>query len=113
MKKFTKFLLEKDKYINDAVELIALNSQRAIFIHDKKKIVGVVSEGDILKAFINKKNLLTPVNKIMNKSFKFLVKKYLKIAKKYFIDFSILILPVVNKKMELKDVITLKDVFKK
>ena len=54
MVKFAKFLLEKDKYINDAIELIALNSQRAAFIYDKK-IVGVVSEGDILKALINKK----------------------------------------------------------
>ena len=36
MVKFAKFLLEKDKYINDAIELIALNSQRAAFIYDKK-----------------------------------------------------------------------------
>ena len=112
MKKFAKFLLEKNRYINDAIELIALNNQRAVFIYDKKKIVGVVSEGDILKALINKKNLHTPVNKIMNKSFKFLSKKDLNLAKKYFIDFSILLLPILNKKMELKDVITLKDVFK-
>ncbi len=112
MVKFAKFLLEKDKYINDAIELIALNSQRAAFIYDKKKIVGVVSEGDILKALINKKNLHTPVNKIMNKSFKFLNKRDLNLAKKYFIDFSILILPILNKKMELKDIITLEDVFK-
>ena len=48
----------------------------------------------------------------MNKSFKFLSKKDLNLAKKYFIDFSILLLPILNKKMELKDVITLKDVFK-
>jgi len=112
MIKFAKFLLEKDKYINDAIELINLNNQRAIFIHDKKKIVGVVSEGDILKALIYKKDLHTPVSKIMNKSFKFLNKKDLSLAKKYFIEFSILILPVVNKQMELKDIITLKDVFK-
>ena len=58
MVKFAKFLLEKDKYINDAIELIALNSQRAAFIYDKK-IVGVVSEGDILKALINKKSTHT------------------------------------------------------
>ena len=78
MVKFAKFLLEKDKYINDAIELIALNSQRAAFIYDKKKIVGVVSEGDILKALINKKNLHTPVNKIMNKSPNFQQKIVLK-----------------------------------
>ena len=48
----------------------------------------------------------------MNKSFKFLNKRDLNLAKKYFIDFSILILPVLNKKMELKDIITLEDVFK-
>ena len=45
MIKFTKFLLEKDKYINDAIELITLNNQRAIFIHDKKKLWVLLAKG--------------------------------------------------------------------
>jgi len=112
MTKFTKFTLKKNSYIDDAVKLISINNNRAVFILDKKKIVGVVSEGDILKALIYKKNLKTPVYKIMNKSFKFLSSKNLELAKKYFIKFSISIIPVVNKKMELRDIITVNDILK-
>ena len=112
MTKFTKFVLKKNSYINDAVKLISINNNRAVFILDKKKIIGVVSEGDILKALIYKKNLNTPVDKIMNKSFKFLNSKDLKLAKEYFVKFSISILPIVNKKMELKDIITINDILK-
>ena len=112
MIKFKNFLLDKNSSINDAVMLIRLNNKRTIFINDKKKIVGVVSAGDILNALLYKKNLQSPVNKIMNKSFKFLHKKDLTLAKKYFIEFEILLLPIVNKKMELKDLITLNDILK-
>jgi len=110
MTKFTKFILKKNSYIDDAVKMISVNNSRAVFILDKKKIIGVVSEGDILKALIYKKNLNTPVHKIMNKSFKFLNNKDLELAKKYFVKFSISIIPVVNKKMELKDIITINDI---
>lgn len=112
MTKFTKFTIKKDGYIDDAVKLISINNNRAVFILDKKKIIGVVSEGDILKALIYKKNLKTPVHKIMNKSFKFLNNKNLELAKKYFIKFSISIIPVVNTKMELKDIVTINDILK-
>ena len=79
--------------------------ERAI---NKKKVIGIISEGDILKSLIYKKDMNATAFSIMNKSFKFLTKKDMILAKNIFKKHLCSIIPVVNSKMELKDLITLK-----
>ena len=60
-----------------------------------------------------KKNLKSPASKIMNKSYKYIfLKKNIKLAKIIFHKFQLNIIPIVNKKFELLDVITLRDILK-
>ena len=110
MKKFNKFIIQKDKLIFDAINLISINKNRAVFVLDKTKIIGVVSEGDIIKALSQNKKINTPLINIMNKSFKFVTKNDRNLALKYFKNDPISILPVVNKNMKIIDVITLKKI---
>ena len=81
---------------------------------NKNRIIGTISEGDVLRSLLIKKNLKSPAKKIMNKSFKYLlIKKDLKEARKIFLIHHVNIIPIVNKKFELLDVLTLKDLFNK
>ena len=113
MKKFNRFIIQKDKLISDAINLININKNRAIFVLDKTKIIGVISEGDIMRALSEDKEINTPLINIMNKSFKFVTTNNRNLALNYFKDDPISILPVVNKNMEIMDIITLPDILKR
>ena len=110
-KKFNNFLIDKNQNVLDAIKLISINKNRAVLVTNKKKVYGVVSEGDIIKALLKNKSLYSPISNIMNKSFKYLEKDNLKLAKIYFTKFGISILPVLNSKMHLKNIIKLGDLF--
>lgn len=102
--------IDKHAKIKEAVEKIILNDLRIVFVTNNEKIVGSVSEGDILRSILYTKNLENPIELIMNKSFKFFSnKKNKKDIKKYFLDHDILVLPIVDKKLKLIDVVTYKD----
>ena len=111
--KIDNLIIEKNQTIRIALEKILINDLRIVFVCENKKIIGSLSEGDILRSIFQKKNLENPVHLIMNKSFKFILETELnnKNIKKFFQNNDILALPVVNVKLELKKVVTLRDFF--
>ena len=48
-------LIDFDKTIQEAIEKIILNKTRTIFVV-KNKVIGTLSEGDILRSLFEKKN---------------------------------------------------------
>ena len=78
MKSLDKFCLFETNTTNQAIEKIITNSEneRLVFIINKNyKILGTLSEGDIMRALLVNKNIdNVKVTSIMNKSFKFLLK---------------------------------------
>ena len=70
--KIARYLINKNDSIEIAIQKVSLNRRRIIFVEDKKKIIGSVSEGDILRILIYKKNLKASIKSVMNKSFKFI-----------------------------------------
>lgn len=101
------FLVDHNDNIMQAIEKIKINSHRAVFVSNKLKIIGVISEGDVLNTLMEQTNLSTNVKKIMQKSFYFLEKEDLELAKRVFKNKLISVIPVVNKKMEVKKLITI------
>ena len=114
MKNITKYCLLENNTANDAIESILgtrKDNERLVFIVNKKfKVLGTLSEGDIMRALLRNKNLDMPVTSIMNKSFKFLLKKDLIAAKKLVKKFNITIIPIVTKSMNIKSIIRLNDI---
>lgn len=101
------FLVSKNEKLNSIIEKILINGHRTVIVVEKKKVLGLISEGDILKALLYKKNVNVSAINLMNKSFKFLMKKDDKEAKKIFQKHLCSLIPVVNSKMILKDLFTL------
>ena len=110
MNKFKNFIIQKDRSILEALRLINQNNNRAVIVLDKKAVVGTISEGDIIRSLLKNKKISSPLSKIMNKSFKFLTKDNRSVALRYFKKNPVSLLPVVDKKMRIMDIITLKDI---
>jgi len=114
MKNINRYCLSEKSTANEAIEAIILSkdNQRLVFIVNKNlKILGTLSEGDIVRSLLINKNIDNiQVTSIMNKSFKFLLKKDLKEAKKLIKKFNITLIPVVTKNMKITSIIKLRDV---
>ncbi|MCD6471489.1 CBS domain-containing protein [bacterium] len=71
-KNFNNFVVEKTDPLKTAMERITNNRKGAIVVIDKKKrVCGVLSDGDIRRALLRGVLLITPVEKIMNVNYIF------------------------------------------
>jgi CBS domain-containing protein len=110
MRNFNKYLISETSTTDQAVELIQLNHERVVFvINQKSRIIGTVSEGDIMRSILRNKSINTKITAVMNKSFKFILKEDKNEAKKLIKKFGITIVPVITKKFKIKSLIKLKD----
>ncbi|MDA7829065.1 CBS domain-containing protein [bacterium] len=107
------FIAEKKESLQSIMQKIVINGHRGVIVVEKKKVLGIITEGDILKSLVDNKIINSFAENIMNKSFKFLKKKDMKKAKEIFASHLCSFIPVVNDQMELKDLITLKQILSK
>ena len=111
MKNFNKYLIQETSTTNHAIELIQLNHERVVFVVNKKfRIIGTVSEGDIIRSILRNKSINTKITAIMNKSFKFLLNEDKNEAKKLIKKFGISVIPVVTKNFKIKSLIKIRDI---
>jgi perosamine synthetase len=70
--KLEKLIIQHDKSLRDALKIIDINAQGFCFAVDKRKVVGVLTDGDIRRSLINDFSLDCLVSKVMIKNFKWL-----------------------------------------
>lgn len=64
------YIINENSTIEDAIKKIELNSQHSVFIvNEYQKLIGIVTDGDIRRAFLAGSELSTSITKIMNKNF--------------------------------------------
>ena len=109
---YENYLVYENTILVDVIKIILNNSKRTVLVESKnKKIIGTISEGDILRSMLQKKNYNSYASKIMNKSFKYLIdREDLEMAKSFFIKYNVSIIPVLTKNFRLKKIITLKSI---
>ena len=109
-KNLTQYCMYESDTIMKAIERIEKNNMRTIFVlNSSDKVVGVVSQGDILRAIINGSNLYVQANKIMTTSFAYLTSKDLNKAMKLFKTKYFSLIPILSNDFKLKDVILFTD----
>lgn len=99
--------------ILDVANKIDKNHLRCVFVEDRGKIVGVCSQGDIVRMLLAGGNEFTPVEKILKPSFIYLHDKDWEKACKLIKQYGITVIPILDEDFGLKDVITLPMVFEK
>jgi len=108
-----KYIIEEGSTFEKAMHKILMNKCREVLVVSGKKVKGTLSEGDILKAFINGTQISAEVNNHYNRNFKYLEQSSKAEALKYFLKYNINLIPIVNKNFELKDVIIIRQLLKK
>lgn len=103
----------KEQYtIKEVLEQFeSYNNRVAIVTSISDKVIGVVSQGDILRALSAGQNLYTPVNQIIKNSFLHLYEKDLEKAYPIFKKKRISLLPVIDHSNRLIDFITIDDIY--
>lgn len=114
MKSISEYLVHEKQPIIEAIKVIQGNLSRcAVVVNDGNKVVGVFSEGDVLRAILNEVDLYVPVRKVLKPSFLSLesrdLKKALALVKKHGIS----LVPIINESYELTGVITLLELLEK
>lgn len=104
------FVLDIKSTLIDAAQAIQNNKHRCLLITKREKILGVISEGDLIRATLKGVSIYSPLDKFVNHSFLYIETRDLKKAFLIFKEHGISLLPIVNKDMKLIDVITISDI---
>jgi len=102
----SEYTVDETTTLLEASRVIEQNHMRTAIVLSNEKVVGIVSEGDILRALLKGIDVHAPVRKFMQISFTFLNEKDLAKAARIFRKTFVSLLPVVSHQMELQDVIT-------
>ena len=98
-----------------AVHCIQSNNSRAAIvinnIDNKNKVVGVISEGDIMRALLHGSDIHSMLTQFIKHDFKYLNQKNYKDALELFKTYGISLIPIIDDDLFLSDVITLSDLF--
>ena len=105
------YVIKDNMSIEDALEAINSNMLGLVCVTNRNKIVGLVSDGDIRRALLDKKKLNTPIDRVMNKNFSYLIdsevsrENILKL-----LDNRVKVIPVVSKSRKFIRMITAEDI---
>lgn len=110
IKNLDKYLVPPNLLVKKAIASIVLNNERLVFVANKnKKLLGTLSEGDVLKLLLKNKTLDMKISDVMNKSFIFLSEKEKMKAKKIFKEKGVSVIPIVKSNMVISYVCRITD----
>ncbi len=106
MKK-SNYVVSESSTIRDGLEKIKLNSIGMVFVVDKNdKVIGVATDGDIRSSLLDKASLLDSIKKCFNPDFIWSKNSDSRESILKLLDSKIKAVPILDKNMELVDVIT-------
>jgi CBS domain-containing protein len=100
-----KYTISEHELIAQAIEIIDYNNTRCVIvINETNKVVGILSEGDILRAILKGVSIMSPVKSIMVTNFKYLL-TYDDEKIKFFFKKGITLIPILNEQNNLIDIV--------
>ncbi len=108
----TKYCVRLEYTIKEVIEKFDENKDRvAVVLNENNKVVGVVSQGDIIRALCEGKNIFSKVETIVKPSFLYTKSRDMERAYKMFRSKKITMIPIIDDDYKLKGVITLDDIY--
>jgi CBS domain-containing protein len=106
-----KYCVRDSATMLEAVAAIQTNNSRCVVVvNEAGKIVGVFSEGDVLRALLAGVDVHTPLRSLVKPSFRHLRTRDLDAARELIIS-GLTLIPVISDDHRLESVITIKDIF--
>ena len=113
MKDFGDYVVSSTDSVRTAMEKITRNKHRVVVVLDNRKVVGTVSDGDIRRAFLEDVLPIAPVEKIMNINCQKTKEMNPQVQREIIFREKVTVLPVVNSKNELIDIVLAHEPFAK
>lgn len=107
-----QYCIRQGYTIKETIESIDRNKNRiAIVMNAEDKVIGVVSQGDIIRSLVSGKSLYSRVDSIIRNDFLYLNNRDMQEAYRLFRKLKISLLPIVGEDFKLIDIIDLDDVY--
>lgn len=108
------YTIGQNETVLAAASVIQANHARcSIVVNEQKTVVGVFSEGDILRSLLDGVDTFTPLSKILKSNFLYLKNRDLPKALELIKSRQITLIPVLDDNYQLTDVITLSDILER
>lgn len=108
--KLLKFAIPAHSTVLDAIEAIKNNRSRCVIVVNADRVIGVLSEGDIMSAILHDTDVHAQIADFVRHNFKFLSTRSIPDALDLMRRFGVTLVPVVDHDLHLLDVITLNEV---
>jgi len=110
MSRLHDFAIRDSATMKEAIELIQRNNSRCVIVIGVEgKVVGVFSEGDVLRAILKGVDVHAPLRALIKPSFRYLKERDIAAARKLIVA-GITLVPIIDPDFRLVDVLTLSDV---
>lgn len=109
----SEFSIGRGASLLDAAEAISRNRSRCVLVADGAKVIGIVSEGDLVRALLGGAEIHAPLESFVHHAFKFLRHRDFKEALRLMHIHGITLVPILDNEFSLIDVITLPDLLSK
>lgn len=106
------YVIEDSARLIDAAQTIIRNKSRCGIVLSGGKVVGVISEGDILRALLKGVDMHSSIDPWTNRGFRFLASKDYGAAHRIMAEKGVALVPVLDEEFQLVDVITALDLLK-
>lgn len=103
----SQYTIESNGTLLDAAQAIAANRSRCVIVMSGGKAVGVISEGDLMRALLRGTDIYSPMQPFIHHGISFLPQRDMAQALELFRTRGISLIPILNDELGLEDVITL------
>ncbi|HBJ1652186.1 sugar phosphate nucleotidyltransferase [Clostridium botulinum] len=107
----SSLLVNKDMSIRKGIDILDKNGKKFIVVVEDKKLIGVVTDGDIRRWILKNGDISKSTDNIMTKSPKYLQIEERNNVKEIMNKYKIEAVPIVNKEKEVVDVVFWSDVY--
>ena len=103
------YIVDVEGTLLDVAQTIDKNNSRCVIVIEESKVIGVISEGDLLRALLRGTNIHSPLRAFIQHGFVFLEERNMDAALTLFQSHGISLIPILNQSLALIDVITLNE----
>jgi CBS domain-containing protein len=102
-----QYTVESNGTLLDVAQAIAANRSRCVIVMSGGKAVGVISEGDLVRALLRGTDIYSPMQSFIHHGISFLPERDMAQALEMFRTRGISLIPILSDELGLEDVITL------
>jgi CBS domain-containing protein len=110
MKNLEIFQINKRANLKEAMQAITANMRGIIFVTENKKVIGVLSDGDIRRTLLRGVTLLAPISSIMNTNFVFVTNNNKKIIQQIMLERGVTAVPVLDKNGKMRNIVFIDEI---